>query len=102
MSDWMIIGAVLAGTVVTSAIFWLVLMPRLAARADSKGVRIALAVSFGLVLLGIPAAGFALLAERTVPTICALLIGWGMTVRASAWFAARKYFVPRLKAMQRR
>lgn len=101
MNDWIIIGAVMAGTMAVSVGFWLVLMPRLASPTVGKGARIASIALFGAVLFAIPVIGFVLLAENTVPLICALFVGWGMAVRVTAWFAARKFFVPRLKAMQR-
>lgn len=101
MNDWIIIAAVLAATTGVSVTFWCVLMPRLAGSKVGKPARVGAIIGFGVLLFAIPVVGWFALTERTVALICALLIGWGMAVRASGWFAARRFFVPRLAAMRR-
>lgn len=100
MRDGIIIGGILAATLAVSLLFWVGLMPRLSVPGVSNRIRAGSVAGFGLILLGLPIGGLVVLAERSVTAICALLIGWGMVVRASAWFAARKCLAPGLKARQ--
>jgi hypothetical protein len=98
MNGWLIVAGVVLATTVVSAAFWLLVMPRAAAQALRRPAAILLLGGFGLLVLGAPVLGLALLRERTVPQVCALIVGWAAAVRGVGWVLARKYFVPRLRA----
>lgn len=100
MHDWLIIGAMLLATLGLSLAFWRWLMPRLGSESTRGGVRLAVVLGFGLVLLALPVLALLLIEQRTVGAVCALIIGWAALVRATAWFAARLWLVPRLRAMR--
>jgi hypothetical protein len=98
MNGWLIVTGVILATTVVSAVFWLLVMPRAAAQALSRPAAILLLGGFALLVLGAPIVGLALLPERTVAQLCALIVGWAAAVRGVGWVLARKYFVPRLRA----
>ncbi|ACB74619.1 hypothetical protein [Opitutus terrae] len=100
MHDWIVLAAVLFGTLVLSLVFWRRTMPRLSASDTSRRTRLWNALGFGVVLLALPVTGLLLLEEKSVTLVGAIIVGWAMAVRATGWFAARKWLVPRLKAMQ--
>lgn len=100
MRDWLIVGASLAGTVGASLLFWIGLMPRLAADRVGRAMRVGSLAGYGLLLLALPTAGLVFLSERTLPLVFALVIGWALAVRATVWFAARRFFLPRLRRMR--
>lgn len=99
MHDWIVLATVLVGTLALSLVFWWRTMPRLSASATSRRTRLWNALGFGVVLLALPVTGLLLLEEKSVALVCAIIVGWAMAVRATGWFAARKWLVPRLKAM---
>lgn len=99
MKPWLIVSLVLVATGVTSGVFWLVMMPRLARKALKPLPAILLLVVFAVVLIGIPAAGLLALRSRDPVLIGALIVGWAVAVRGAGWVMARKYFVPRLRSM---
>lgn len=84
-------------TVLCSGLFWLLVMPRLARQQIGRGAGIVIGIAYGVLLVAIPVSAYVFLPERTLLLGGLIVIAWCLAVRASAWFTARKYFVPLLR-----
>jgi len=91
-----VVGMMLA-TVLCSGLFWLLVMPRFARQQIGRGAGIVIGIAFGALLVAIPVSAYCFLPERTLMMGGLIIIAWCLAVRASAWFTARKYFVPLLR-----
>lgn len=89
----LILGVSLATAFATAGFFLLVVRRRIL--AHERGGAVGWFFAFALLVLAIPAAGIWLLPGHSMGAAALVVIGWGVALRGTAWFAARKFLAPR-------